>query len=104
MLLIVAIVCFLVLPSPWDAVAFGVFLLAGALEVFYWWRKGKDRRIQTGAEALIGTQAKVIAACRPDGQVSAEGAIWNARCETGADRGDTVQVVRRRGLLLIVER
>jgi membrane protein implicated in regulation of membrane protease activity len=103
-LLIVAVVCFLVLPAPWDAVAFAVFLLGGALEVLFWWRKGKDRRIQTGAEALIGTRAKVISACHPDGQVSAEGAIWSARCESGADPGDTVHVVRRQGLLLIVER
>jgi membrane protein implicated in regulation of membrane protease activity len=102
-LLIVALVCFLVLPSPWDAVAFAAFLLLGAIEVFYWWRKVRHRRVEAGAETLIDSPATVVLGCHPDGQVRVQGALWNARCADGADPGDTVRVVRRDDLLLIVE-
>jgi membrane-bound serine protease (ClpP class) len=102
-LLIVALVLLLVLPSPWDVVAFVAFLLAGALEVLYWWRKVKDRRVQAGAETLIGSLGTVVSACRPDGQVRVQGALWNARCGDGADPGDTIRVVRRDDLLLTVQ-
>lgn len=94
---------FLVLPSPWDAVAFAVFLIAGAIEVVYWWRQVKGRRIETGAEAMIGSLATVTSACRPEGQVRADGALWKARCDDGADPGDSVRVTQRTGLTLIVE-
>jgi membrane protein implicated in regulation of membrane protease activity len=102
-LLIVALVLLLVLPLPWAAVAFAAFLVAGAVEVLYWWRNVKDRRVQAGAETLIGSRATVVYPCRPDGQVRVQGALWNARCTDGAEPGDTVRVVRRDDLLLIVE-
>lgn len=104
MLLLAALVLFLVLASPWNSVAAALLLLAGAAEVTYWWHTVKNRRLQTGAEAMIGSPAKVVADCRPEGRVSFEGALWNARCEGGADAGDSVVVSGRDGLLLLVER
>jgi|SRR5919201_4355533 membrane protein implicated in regulation of membrane protease activity len=104
MLLLAALVLFLVLASPWNSVAGAILLVAGIGEVAYWWHTVKHRRLQAGAEAMIGGHAKVVADCRPEGRVSFEGALWNARCEGGADAGDSVVVSGREGLLLIVDR
>jgi membrane protein implicated in regulation of membrane protease activity len=104
MLLLAALVLFLVLASPWNSVAGALLLIAGIVEVGYWWRTVKDRRLQTGAEAMVGEHAKVVSDLRPEGQVSFEGALWNARCAGGAVCGDDVVVRGREGLLLIVER
>ena len=41
--------------------------------------------------------------CRPDGQVQLDGEIWQARCAAGADAGDSVRVVGRDRLVLVVE-
>jgi membrane-bound serine protease (ClpP class) len=43
-----------------------------------------------------------VAECRPAGQVRLDGEIWEARCDEGADRGDTVVVTGRDGLTLVV--
>jgi membrane protein implicated in regulation of membrane protease activity len=53
---------------------------------------------------MIGARAKVVATCRPDGEVWIEGARWRANCEAGADVGDMVTVTSRQGLVLFVER
>ena len=42
-------------------------------------------------------------ACRPLGEVSVRGEIWQARCEAGADAGDIVRIVGLDGLTLVVE-
>ena len=44
----------------------------------------------------------MTAACRPEGQVRIKGELWQARCEAGADVGDTVRVERLDGLTLVV--
>ena len=56
----------------------------------------KHRRRAVGAETLIGRDALVTTACRPSGQVRLDGELWEARCEAGADAGETVTVVRPR--------
>jgi membrane protein implicated in regulation of membrane protease activity len=103
MLLLLALVLFIVLTSPWNSVAAAVLLIAGIVEVGYWWRTVKDRRLQTGAEAMIGRRAKVVSDCRPEGRVSFDGVLWNARCDDGAAKGDSVVVSGRDGLLLMVD-
>jgi membrane-bound serine protease (ClpP class) len=57
-----------------------------------------------GAQTLVGKEAEVLAPCRPIGQVRIGGEIWQARCETGADAGETVRVIGLNGLTLLVER
>ena len=104
MLLLAALVLFLVLASPWNSVAGAILLVAGIGEVAYWWHTVKHRRLQAGAEAMIGGHAKVVADCRPEGRVSFEGALWNARCEGGAGGGEAVRVSGVDGLRLEVER
>jgi membrane protein implicated in regulation of membrane protease activity len=44
----------------------------------------------------------VITPCEPDGQVRLNGEIWEAHCDAGAAPGDSVRVVDRDGLTLIV--
>jgi membrane-bound ClpP family serine protease len=95
-------VLLLVLPNPWDVVAFAAGLVLGGIEVFLWWRTVRHRTVQSGAEALIGASARVISPCRPEGEVWIEGARWRARCPEGADVDDVVTVLERQELLLIV--
>lgn len=104
MLVLLAIILFLVLASPANSIAAAILLVAGIVEVGYWWHTVKHRRLQTGAETLIGARAKVVSDCHPEGRVSLEGALWNARCAGGgANAGDSVVVSGRDGLLLMVE-
>ena len=53
----------------------------------------RGRRKVVGAQTLVGQEAEVLAPCRPTGQVRIGGEIWEARCEDGADAGETVRVV-----------
>jgi membrane-bound serine protease (ClpP class) len=101
--LLLAILLFLVLPSPWDVVGLAVGLVLGVGEVFFWQRRVRGLRPRAGAETLIGQRARVVADCRPVGRVSVEGALWEARCARGADAGETVTVVARERLVLVVD-
>jgi membrane protein implicated in regulation of membrane protease activity len=104
MLFVIAVIlAVFVVPSPWGLVLVGVAALVEIGETFFWVWLSKRRRIQMGAETLIGARALVVSPCRPDGQVRLRGELWGARCEAGADLGDTVRVVERDGLTLLVE-
>jgi membrane-bound serine protease (ClpP class) len=103
MLIIVAIVLVLVLPSPWNWIAFVVLVPLWIVELLGWNRTVKHRRKVVGAETLIDRDAVVISPCRPLGQVRLDGEIWEARCEAGATVGDTVRITGRDGLTLVVE-
>jgi len=101
---VLAIVLLLVLDDPWNWTAFGICIIFGCFEVFGWSRSVRGLRVRAGAETLIGQTARVVTPCRPVGQVSVAGELWQARCEAGADEGEEVTVVGRDGLLLTVER
>lgn len=104
MFLILALLLVFVLPSPWNVVGFVAGLVVFVGELFLWNRTVRGYRKKVGAQTLIGKAATVVSACRPDGQVRVSGETWAARCEGGADVGDTVTVVDRDGLRLAVER
>ncbi len=104
MFLLVALALLIVLPSPWRFVGFGVCFVLFVGEIFFWNTRVRGRRPQVGAQTLIGQPATVVAGCHPDGQVRIAGEIWHARCADGADEGDTVTVVARERLTLVVER
>ena len=104
MLILLAFVLLLVLPAPWGVIGFATCLVLFGGEAFLWHRTVKDRSVAAGAETLIGEEATVRLACRPRGQVQVHGEIWEALCEAGADAGETVRVVGREGLALLVER
>ncbi|HET9675225.1 MAG TPA: NfeD family protein [Gaiellaceae bacterium] len=102
MLLVVGIVLLLVLPSPWSAIAFVTALVLFVGEVAIWNRTVRHRRVETGPDTLIGSEAVVLSPLHPSGQVQIDGEIWDARCEGGAEPGQTVTVVGRDRLTLIV--
>jgi membrane-bound serine protease (ClpP class) len=93
-----------VLPSPWGLVAIVLSGIWEILQAFATIRWSQRRRARVGAEALVGVQARVVTRCAPSGRVSIAGEIWNARCEQGADVGETVRVRDVQGLTLVVER
>ena len=103
MFLLVAIVLLVFLPSPWNIVGFAVSLVLFVGEVLFWNRKVRGQRVRTGVHTLVGQTGTVLAPCHPNGQVRLGGEIWEARCDAGADRGDTVAVVAVDGLTLVVE-
>jgi membrane-bound serine protease (ClpP class) len=103
MLIFLAVALLLILPSPWNLVAFLVLLPLWVLELFGWNRTTKRHRKAVGAETLIGREAVVSEPCRPVGQVRLDGEIWEARCQAGASTGDRVRVTGRQRLTLVVE-
>lgn len=103
MLIFLAVVLLLLLPSPWNVVGFIVVLPLWVLELFGWNRTVKHRRKAVGAQTLIGKDAVVSTPCRPVGQVRLDGEIWEARCDAGASVGDRVRVIGRERLTLVVE-
>ena|SRR5690242_13467382 len=93
-----------VLPSPWGLIA---IIVAGIWEIaqtFFAIRWSQRRRARVGAEALVGVGARVVTRCSPSGRVAVGGEIWNARCEQGAEVGDSVRVRGVQGITLDVER
>jgi membrane protein implicated in regulation of membrane protease activity len=106
LLLAILLVIVASIASPWGLV---VILVACVLEVgeiafLRRWARRLDRRTKktTGAEAMIGAPAEVVEACRPIGTVHINGELWQARCDAGADAGQTVHVQSVDGLMLVV--
>lgn len=104
MLFLLAIVLLLVLSAPWNIVGFATCFVLGLGELLFWRRTVRGKPVAVGAHMLIGREATVISACRPEGQVQLDGEIWQGRCAAGADVGDLVRVVARDRLALVVER
>jgi membrane-bound serine protease (ClpP class) len=102
-LVVALLLAFFVLDEPWDLLVVVGALLLEIGEVFFWFWYTRRRRIQVGAETLIGLEGVVVTPCRPRGQVRLQGEIWDARCEAGAAAGERVRVVGREGLTLAVE-
>jgi membrane protein implicated in regulation of membrane protease activity len=102
-LIILAFILLFLLPSPWSWIGFLVVTLLWFVELLAWNRTVRHRRRVVGAQTLIGKDATVTEPCRPKGQVRLNGEIWEARCDAGANPGDTVRVVGRDDLTLVVE-
>ena len=102
MALTVSIILALFLPWPWNLGAVLVGLGIEAVELTWGLRLARRWRPQTGAEAMIGQVAEVVAPCHPTGQVRVQGELWEARCAERADVGQTVRIERLEGLTLVV--
>jgi membrane-bound serine protease (ClpP class) len=92
-----------VVPRPWGLALVAAAAVVEVGESFFWLHLSRRRRIQMGAETLIGATAQAVSDCRPLGQVRLRGELWGACCEAGASAGDAVRVVGREGLTLLVE-
>ena len=104
MALTVAIVVALFVPWPWNLMAVLAGVAIEAVELTWGLRLARRWRPQTGAEAMIGELAIVVAPCHPNGKVRVHGELWEARCPAGADVEETVRIERLDGLRLIVAR
>ena len=104
MALTVAIILAFLAPWPWNLVAVLTGLGIETVELTWGLRLARRWRPQTGAEAMIGKNAEVVAPCRPTGTVRVEGELWEAYCAEGAGTGETVRIERLDGLTLVVSR
>ena len=103
MLLLLALLLLLLLPSPWGLVLALAIGAAGILEVGYWHRRMRGRKIVTGAENLVGATGEVTDPLTPVGQVRVLGELWQARSTSELPRGAPVRVVALNGLMVEVE-
>jgi membrane-bound serine protease (ClpP class) len=101
-LVVALLLALYVLDEPWDVLVVVGAIVVEVGEIFFWVWYSKRRRIQVGAETLIGAVGVVVVPCRPLGQVRLQGELWEAWCRAGADRGERVRVVAREGLRLEV--
>jgi len=103
-LTIAIILGILFVPWPWSLLVIfgGVIIEVG--EVVWGLRLARRWKPKTGAEAMIGETAEVVARCSPVGQVRVRGELWQARCDEGAEPGEHVRIERIEGLTLIVTR
>ncbi|HEX7256200.1 MAG TPA: NfeD family protein [Gaiellaceae bacterium] len=105
MLLVLAIVvAVLWLPTAWGIVVIAVAAAIEVAEVGFWFWLSRRRKAVTGAEALPGSRGVVVSPCRPVGNIRVAGELWRARCEEGADVGDSVVVERLDPELTLVVR
>jgi membrane protein implicated in regulation of membrane protease activity len=105
MLLIGAILLSLfVLPAPWDAVVVVCGAIGEVIETSFGIWYTRRRRALAGAEAMIGSEARVVERCDPRGRVSYRGELWEAHCVDGAEPGERVRIEAIEGLTLQVAR
>jgi membrane-bound serine protease (ClpP class) len=103
--LTIAIILALVfLAWPWNLVVILGGLAVETVELAWGLSLARRWKPQTGAEAMIGEEAEVVVACRPLGEVRVRGELWRARCDEGADVGESVRIERLDGLTLVVAR
>jgi membrane protein implicated in regulation of membrane protease activity len=103
MLLVLAIAGLFLLPDPWSFVAVGCAAAIEVGEVLFWRRFLRRYRVRTGAEALIGERAAVVASLSPEGTVRFRGELWRARSAVPAQPGEAVRIAAVDGLTLEVE-
>jgi len=103
MFVALAIVLFLVLPDPWDAIGALASLACGIVEITYWQRRMRRVKVGTGVENLVGSIGEVTAALEPVGQIRVLGELWQARASSDLAPGTSVRVVAVDGLMLDVE-
>jgi membrane-bound serine protease (ClpP class) len=103
MVLIVAIVISLFVPWPWKLLVLGAGIVAEVGEIVWGRRLARRWRPKTGAEAMVGMRAEVVAGLHPAGQVRVNGELWEATSTPSADVGETVIVRGMDGLTLVVE-
>jgi membrane-bound serine protease (ClpP class) len=75
---------------------FAVFVLGAAMQA-------RQRPAMTGAEEIVGSVGKVIDWQATNGNVRVLGEMWTARSSHPLQPNDTVRVVAREGLTLVVE-
>jgi membrane protein implicated in regulation of membrane protease activity len=103
MVLLLAVVLAFFVPWPANLVVLILGVVGEVGEVIWGRRLARRWRPKTGAEAMIGKRAEVVAPLHPTGQVHVNGELWEARSSADAVVGDTVIVRGLDGLTLVVE-
>ena len=103
MFLLIALILFLVLPSPWDVIGGLVCLAIGIGEVTFWQRRMRHGKVQTGVEKLVGATGEATERLAPSGHVRVRGELWEARSSSELPAGSRVRVLAVHGLVLEVE-
>jgi membrane-bound serine protease (ClpP class) len=103
MFIFLALLLFIVLPSPWNVVGGVAALACSVVEITYWQRRMRRQKVQTGVENLIGSTGEVSEPLAPVGQIRVLGELWEARASSELPRGTRVRVVAVDGLTLEVE-
>jgi membrane-bound serine protease (ClpP class) len=101
----------LMFPGPVPGFALSHSVIAGAaigsaallLLVLTAVLRSRNRPVVTGKEALIGAQGEAVSWQGDEGRVRVMGEIWLARATAPLQAGTAVKVVRRDGLVLLVE-
>jgi membrane-bound serine protease (ClpP class) len=66
--------------------------------------RARTRPVRTGSEQMLGSTAEVVSWSGKEGLVRANGEIWAAKSDVARTPGESVRVVGRTGLTLLVER
>jgi membrane-bound serine protease (ClpP class) len=103
-LTVALVLALLFLDWPWNGLAILGGLAIESAELAWGLSLARRWKPATGAEAMIGEEAEVVAACRPLGEVRVRGELWQAHCDEGADVGETVRIESIDGLTLVVVR
>lgn len=103
MFLLLALLLFIFLPSPWNAIGGLASGALGVLEVVYWQRRMRREKVQTGVENLVGATGEVTAQLAPSGHIRVLGELWEARSSSELPAGSRVRVLAVEGLTLDVE-
>ena len=103
MLLLLALLSLIFLPSPWNLIGALASGAVFALEVAYWQRRMRRRKVQTGLENLVGSTGEAAERLAPSGQVRVLGELWRARSSSELPPGSRVRVVAVHGLTLEVQ-
>ena len=93
-----------VLNRPWSYVVVVTAAAVELAEAWFWWWLSHRRQPAVGVETLVGARGIATSPCRPYGQVRVRGELWQARCDEGADAGETIEVVAVEALTLVVRR
>jgi membrane-bound serine protease (ClpP class) len=93
--------------TPQEQLALAIALIAIAAVtswMLYYAFKARKLKIQTGKEALIGSNGKAATDLNPNGTVRVKGEFWEATAKNGwIKKGENVKVVDMEGMFLIVE-
>jgi membrane protein implicated in regulation of membrane protease activity len=103
-LLAAVLLAVFVVPAPWNVVLVAGAVAFEVVETYVFLRISRRRRVQVGAETMVGQFATVVKPLRPEGSVRFQGELWRARCDEGALPGEEVRVRGLDGLTLEVER
>jgi len=103
MLLLLALLLFIVVPSPWNVIGALATGVLGVVEVAYWQRRMRREKVQTGVENLVGATGEAAERLAPSGHVRVLGELWQANSSSELPRGSRVRVVAVNDLTLEVE-